>query len=574
MKAKKYLYSIILAAGLISFSGCVGDLDVVPLDSTVNTADRAYADAEDYTNALSKIYAIWAMSGQDGAGSSDINLGDAGNTTLIRSWWTCQEQPTDEMKNAWGDAWCTEINYMTWGTSKIEVIEAVYQRCMYIVALVNDFLKNTPNAPADINRESYESQARFCRALAYYTLMDMYGRPPFITESNYSLQPSQLSREELFNWIESELNAIIPNLPERWTGIADRGRADQGSAYSLLARMYLNAEVYTGKARYTDCITACKEVISKGYTLATQYSALFSGDNGENADATQEIIFPILADGDVTQSYASSLIIGARPSQASKAVENIEDDSQKATAKYEFFLTECGAREGWAGYRATGQLIDLFDFADNNNPTYDDIKDKRGIFRSTTYQNVVLSKNIQNIPMNTFNSDGWWVYKFTNLDHEGNPPAGKVASQVLYTDTDFPLFRLGDIYLMYAEAVARGGEGGNISTAVDYVNQLRRRGYGDNSGDITESWLKATTTIGSTSVPYGNILNERGRELYWEGTRRTDLVRFGLFTSSSYRWDWKGGQPNGIGVNDRYNLYPIPLTDLTSNSSLSQNEGY
>lgn len=567
MNMKKYIYAAILATGLFSFSSCVNDLDVVPLDETVNTADKAYTSAEDYANALSKIYAIWAMSGQNGAGSSDISLGDAGNTTLIRSWWTCQEQPTDEMKNAWGDSWCTEINYMNWGTSKIEVIEAVYQRCMYIVALVNDFLKNTPNAPAEVDRASYEAQARFCRALAYYVLMDVYARPPFITEDNYSLQPSQLDRAELFNWIERELmESVIPNLPARSAG-ADRGRADQGSAYALLARMYLNAEVYTGSERYTDCVKACKEVIGRGYILASQYSALFSGDNSENPDAYNEIIFPVMVDGDVTQSYANSLIIGARPSQASKEVEGSDDSN----AKFKFFFQNSGVREGWGGYRATGQLVDMFEFADKNNPTAGTIKDSRGIFVSTTYQGVKLKKNIEDVPKGTFLTAGWWVYKFTNLDHEGNPPANKEASATLFTSTDFPLFRLGDIYLMYAESVARGGQGGDMGTAVSYVNRLRQRG---GVSDINESWLKATVVIGNATVPYGNLLNERGRELYWEGIRRTDLIRYNLFTSSQYLWDWKGGQQAGVGVNDRYKLYPIPLTDLTSNSSLEQNEGY
>ena len=206
MKTKKLLYTAILA---LSFTSCVNDLDVVPLDPTINTADRAYQDAEDYENALAKVYAIWAMSGQDGAGTSDISLGDAGNTTLLRSWFILQTHPTDELKNANNDAWVPNLNYMNWGTAEIEPIEAVYQRCMYIVALANDFLKNLPNAPEEINQESLRAQARFCRALAYYTLMDTFGNPPYITENNYSITPSQIGRTEIFNFIETELKAII-----------------------------------------------------------------------------------------------------------------------------------------------------------------------------------------------------------------------------------------------------------------------------------------------------------------------------------------------------------------------------
>ena len=296
MKAKHILYSALLAAGMMGgFTGCVGDLDVVPLDPTVNTGDRAYTTAEDYENALAKIYGIWAMSGQDGASSSDITLGDSGNTTLVRSWFILQTHPTDELKNANNDAWVPNLNSMNWGTTRIEPVEAVYQRCMYIVALANDFLKNLPNAPEGIDLESYRAQARFCRALAYYTLMDTFGNPPFITESNYSVSPAQIGRDGIFNYIESELLEIANGdaLPGRASG-ADYGRASKGAAWGLLARMYLNAEVYTGTARYADCMEACQKVMDQGYQLATQYSALFSGDNTTNPDATQEIIFPVI----------------------------------------------------------------------------------------------------------------------------------------------------------------------------------------------------------------------------------------------------------------------------------------
>ena len=128
------------------------------------------------------------------------------------------------------------------------------------------------------------------------------------------------------------------------------------------------------------------------------------------------------------------------------------------------------------------------------------------------------------------------------------------------------MFRLGDVYLMYAEAVARGGQGGSLATAVSYINALRSRAYGDNVHGITEAWL--------TENGYQNILDERCRELYWEGVRRTDLIRFGLYTSANYLWTFKGGVLTGVGVDKRYNVFPIPTTDLSVNGNLHQNEGY
>ena len=178
--------------------------------------------------------------------------------------------------------------------------------------------------------------------------------------------------------------------------------------------------------------------------------------------------------------------------------------------------------------------------------------------------------DIKTSSIGTFTTEGWSVFKFTNLNSDGTPGKNSV-----FPDTDFPLFRLADVYLMYAESVARGGEGGSESQAVTYIQDLRKRaktGY----SQVDAAWLKASASInGSTaSVNFGNILNERCRELYWEATRRTDLIRYGLFTSNTYTWAEKGGVITGVGVNKRYNLFPIPVSDISVNGNLQQNEGY
>ncbi len=544
MKFKNITAAMFLAATL-SLSSCVGDLEVFPLDENVLSADKAYTTADSYTQALSKIYSVWALSGQDGAGSSDVSGLDAGNTVLFRAWWTLQENTSDATKCAWSDSWVSSINDLTWTTTQVESIEGVYQRCMYIVALTNEFMKNIGDAPSSIDQDQYSSEARFCRALAYYTLMDLFAIPPFITEDNYSISPSQLTRVELFDWIEAELLEIRDILPSRTTQF---GRADQSVVNALLARMYINAEVYTGTERYTDCITACNSIIAAGYSLADNYAELFMADNSTNSNATSEIIFPVMFDGETTQSYGmAAIMIGARSSSGADAY---------------------GCDGGWDGFRALGNLVRAFEFesSDESEWSSENILDSRGIFASSG-----KSVDITTTAIGTFTSEGWSVYKYTNLNSDGT--GGKNVS---FPDTDFPMFRLGDVYLMYAEAVARGGSGGSSSTAVGYINALRERGYGNSDHNITESWLTASAAVGGTSssVAYGNILNERSRELYWEGTRRTDLIRYGLFTSSTYLWAEKGGVIGGIGVDDRYNLFPIPATDMGVNGNLVQNPGY
>jgi hypothetical protein len=132
-----------------------------------------------------------------------------------------------------------------------------------------------------------------------------------------------------------------------------------------------------------------------------------------------------------------------------------------------------------------------------------------------------------------------------------------------FADIDFPLFRLGEIYLIYAESVLRGGTGGTTANALTYVNSLRTRAYGNTSANI-----------GQADLTLDFILNERGRELHFEAMRRTDLIRFGRFTTATYLWSWKGGVRAGTAVADKYNLFPIPTTDLSANPNLVQNTGY
>lgn len=539
MKIKNIIYALFL---LLPLTSCVGDLNVEPLDPNIETADKVYAVKENYKRSLFKIYSVMAMSGQDGAGSSDIDGLDAGNAQFYRSWWNLQVVPTDEAINSWPDPWVPEINEMKWTETGNEAVEGTYQRAMYMVALVNEYLNQTTDSQMSSRGieedfwptvHGFRSEARFMRALAYYMLMDTYARPPFITESNYTQYPGQISRKELFDWIETELKEIKselvdPRTPDYY------GRADQGVVNALLSRMYLNAEVYTGEARYTDCIAVSKELINSGYDLAPNYSDLFKADN-DRAIIAQEIIFPIVYEGTRTQTFGGMHYLIAA-SRSSKEV-SIELD---------------GTNEGWSGNRARASLVRKFEFGNNNSPTANSITDKRGIFLDTD-RTLDISDW-----MKTFETQGWAVYKFTNLKSNGEP--GSNASN---PDTDIAFFRLGEIYLNYAEAVLRGGAGGDQGTALNYINKLRERGYGNTSGNIQ---------MGDLTLDF--LLDERSRELYWEATRRTDLVRYDYFTTSKYLWQFKGGMPQGTSVESFRNIYPLPKSDTSVNGSLEQNPGY
>lgn len=538
MKNIKILSSIVILS--VVFSSCIKDLDTKPLDEKTFTADKAYSTKESYKQGLAKIYSVMSVSGQDGAGSTDIQGLDPGNAQFLRSIWNLQVVTTDECKNGWGnDSWVPELNNNTWSNIKNESIDGVYYRSMFIVALTNEYLKQTSESKIserghnEIKNEvaMFRLEARFMRALAYSILMDTYGNPPFITEDNPigAYMPSQIGRKGIFDYVESELLDLEKSLKDPRTN--EYARADKAAAWTLLARIYLNAEVYTGIKKYTEAITYAKKVIGAGYSLAANYSHLFMADNDASA-AKNEIILPIVFDGNKMQTWGGMtyLIASSRSGSEKEIVNN-------------------GIQQAWDGNRSTSKLVDKFNYTDLTGD-YPVSPDKRAIFFKKG-----RTKEISN-PLNTFATQGWSVFKFTNVKSVG----GK-GNHGDFPDTDFPYFRLADVYLMLAEAVLRGGTGATMTEAVGFVNLLRSRAYANSTGNVT-------------SIDLNFIIDERSRELYWEGTRRSDLIRFGLYTGGTYLWPFKGGQPSGVSLDARYNLFPIPEADLMANPNLKQNLGY
>lgn len=540
MKAKYIIISLVAA---LSLSSCVNDLNTTPLDPRVETADKAYSSPQSYKEGLAKIYGAMALTGQTGANSGEIDGTDAGASQFIRGLWNLQELPTDEVKNAWPDAEIPELNFMTWSATDNKAVLGLYYRITFSITLVNEYLRQTDDGKladrgvdaalkADIAK--YRAEARFIRALMYYYGLDCFGNMPFFTEKDPigKFMPPQATRAELFAYVEKELLEIEPSMAAPRT--AEFGRADQAAVWTLLSRLYLNAQVYIGQAKYTEAVTYSQKVINSGYGLATDYRQLFLANNdATNPDVWREMIFTVNFDGQATQSWGATtfLICASRSGSDVSPVES-------------------GMSGGWDGIRAIPTMVDMFP----NN----DKKDGNGYLISADKRAVIYmndrTKEVSEV-QRTF-KEGYSIYKFRNVTSTGVP--GKNPT---YADTDFPLMRLAELYLIYAEAVARGGAGGSKSEALGYLNQLRTRAYGNADGNIVDYDLKY-------------ILAERSRELYWEGHRRTDLIRYGLFTSAEYVWPWKGGSSIGRGVDPKYNLYPIPASDINANPNLKQNPGY
>ncbi|MEP6583098.1 MAG: RagB/SusD family nutrient uptake outer membrane protein [Ginsengibacter sp.] len=533
---KKINYKIqLLSLGLVlTMAACNKKLDLVPTNDI--TAQTVYNTPAGYKQGLAKVYAAFALTGNTGGtGNPDISpqiINDEGNSDFLRLYWNLQELTTDEASWTWqNDAGVRGLHEMSWSAVN-PIISGVYYRAFFQIALCNDFIRQASDAnlssrgitgtSAD-SIQHYKAEARFIRAYQYWVLMDLFGNPPFITEDDPVATglPKQIQRKDLFDYIEKELKAIDADLLAPKAN--EYGRADQAAAWALLARLYLNAEVYTGSPRYTDAITYSNKIVGS-YTLHPNYRELMLADNNLNTD---EFIFTINYDGTHTQNWGGTTYLTHGPAAVPGSIS--------------------GTSGNWGGLRCTQDFVNLFtDYTGNT--------DQRPQFYTS-------GQNLQMTDLYT-GTDGFSVTKYRNLTRAGGPAADR-DNAGNWVDIDFPLFRLGEIYLIYAESVLRGGTGGDLGTSLTYINQLRTRAYGNASGNITSAEL--TTNF---------ILDERARELYYEAQRRTDLVRYGKFTTGAYLWAWKGGVAGGRSVDNKYNIYPIPSTDLSSNPNLIQNAGY
>jgi hypothetical protein len=543
MKKKLIFISILLP--VLMLSSCIKDLDVKPKDPNSILSGNLSDDPAYLKQVLGKIYQSFMFSGESGTTGPDIVASDNSFFTTVRSLWNLQEITTDEAICAWGDVGIADLNTQTWSPEN-PFLTALYQRLGLTITYANEFIRFTDDMiDADVVR--YNAEARFLRALAYTWHMDLFGNPPFTTEEDEvgNFFPEQLdadfdiARRKMFDYIVGELHGIEDKLGEPGTNYP---QADQAAAWMLLARLYLNAEVYTGTEKWDSCIIYCNKVITSGeYSLATDYRQNFCADN--NYPANPEMIFAFEQDGTYAQGWVGTTFI----------IESSSDATYIRAEDYHGLTSNTN----WNGNRSRKDFLDIMvdtlaiygGAIDVNDTIFDDCPDNRVFLRQK------LSINIPNASSN--GDYGIGVYKFTAKNHDGTLPANFNAA---YACTDFPVFRLSEAYLMRAEANFRSS---NIGDAVDDINFVRQRAYGDNSGDIDAGDLTEEFLLG-----------ELAREFYYEAHRRTDLVRFGQFTDGTYHWQWKGGIFNGVATNSYRNVFPIPGTEVSANPNITQNPGY
>ncbi|WP_445957529.1 RagB/SusD family nutrient uptake outer membrane protein [Yeosuana sp.] len=635
---KNKVFNIIFSVTITFFmASCSDDLNQSPIDPDSFTQKDVFANAEVAKSALAKLYSSLALTGQEGpAGQPDIADIDEGFSQFSRMLFNLNEITTDHAVVGWGDPGLPDLHGLFWSSSN-DFTEAMYSRLAQEVSFTNSFIENA-SALTDTAAQTYIAEARFLRAFAYYYLIDLYANVPLTTEVSVELpQQSNRAEIFAFiesELLEIQ-DLLLPSGSNEYGRVDQVAAWALLSRLYLNAEVWIGTPKYNESVSFSNMVMNSSYTINMNdaNNNGTAYDELFLADNDTNG-AQNEFIFALNFDGLQSQTYGGTTFLvhaaiggtmnptefgvnggwgGLRTTKnlvnkfevvaldvnalnndlggtlsdwglVGDATTNAWDGPdmemyETGTDQYAIYADLTAGEikfrfnEDWGnnygddgadGTLEPGAPTNIaipndgtyFITLDLNALTYSitevvPTSDKRGMFH-TDGQTLEIEK----IP--PFNN-GYAVRKFKNVDSNGNPGSDTGGD---FVDTDLPIIRLAEIYLNYAEATLRGGAG-DLSIAVAKINELRQRAYGSTSGNIS---------TGDLTLEF--ILDERSRELYWEGQRRTDLVRYNYFTTNSYLWPFKGNVPNGTSVNSYRNVFPLPINVLSTNPNLTQNLGY
>lgn len=515
MRLSKYILFGAIAVSAPAFTACVGDLDVEPENPTTQTEIKS---KEDLFNELGGVYGGLVFEG-------GITVDDGGAGVYTRQLWNIQELCTDEtlIGTNWDDAGVHELVYSTWSTDNHWLYEC-FSRFNYQIAIANQFLRDLrkhagmlDDETGNLSAKTLEAEARTIRALSYYHMIDVFGKGPWTTEdSPIAATPPTYDRKQLFEAVVADLKEVVDDLVPAAQQIY--GRVSREAGYMLLAKLYLNAEVYTGEGKWQECANACNEIRKTIDNLAPTYKYLFCATNDKYV-GNGEIIWGIPQDGTTLTTYGGTTYLSCG---------SYRGDS-------DLLKTLGVAVSGWAGPRVRQELAEAFEDGDN---------------RRLIYEGDYTAK-IENLGDQT---QGYMCIKYVytpETDYKNEAQATPYCITI-FNPTDYPLFRLADVYLMLAECELHQATGCN---GAEMLSRVRERA--------------GLSRVSSYTAD--DLLHERLCELYWEGHRRSDLVRFGKFAGSAYVWSWKGGSAEGSGNQSYRNLYCIPTQFV---STLGQNDGY
>lgn len=536
---------LLLGIAVIGLTACVHNLDVTPKDEN-------HIQYFDQNGIFTKIYSTLALTGQSGpAGDGDIEGIDEGVSAFVRMIFELNEFPTDEGWWIWdGDAGMPDLRVISW-TSVNPLVSGIYYRLYFDISLCNYFLEKAD--PAGDGAEQI-AEVRLIRALNYYYLLDMFGSVPFALEVSEAAKP-QYTRAQLYDWLEGELKELEVALP---AARKSDYRVDKVAAQMLLARMYLNAEVYVGRAEWQKASDYAKLVMESQYKLHmsstegnySAYQELFMGDNHKYIGGNGEGILNIYQDGIMCQNYGGARFM----------------TSAFRDAGYLYF----GITDTWSCFRTSPEFVAKWVDMDEAATIFLDefempkrLKDDRAIMRSAN------AGSNDSCALNGPANNGkfyecWSVPKWTGRysTQPLNAAENIAGHSPEWPDTDIPFIRVAEAYMTYAEAQFRLG---NTSEAAATIQVLRDRANNTASFTVTEQFL----------------IDEWAREFYCEGRRRTDLVRFHRFAGPeadayAYTWEGRASQKSGEAyksLDKKYNIFPLPASDVTV-QNLTQAEGY
>lgn len=529
------------------------------------------------TGLYSKCYAGLIMEGNDGY--ADFTIDDDGKSTLLRNLFNFNEVPTDEAVCWWSDGGIADVAYNKFDPGNA-TLKNLYYRLMSNISYENHFL----SLDAAKEDKTKYAEVRVLRAYSYFLMLDFFGDPTFIDKisaetprqahsynskfeegkSYTRAELLQLGREFLFNWVKDELLAAEPDLLEakpETDNDPDYGRIDKGTCWLLLSRLYLNAGTYLNNDgqnnQYWDkALEYAENVINSDYKLFDDskmsneakangykpYDLLFMGDNGSNG-ASCEALLPLMQDGEKTQGYGGSMFYVAALWDATMQTVTAKDAATTANT--------------WSGMRVRPQFVEKF----FTNPEV--------VVNKSASEIRAMNVDDRAILWGKGNSDGdrtleigandKFVKGIATPKWNNNYSNGGTPHDSNNVDIDFFLFRVAEAYLNAAEAEMHiNGE--SSAKAKKYIDALRNRAH----AAVRDSYT------------LNDVLDERARELYCEGLRRTDLIRFNQFGGSqaTYNWELKGGSTNGTTFAKTYNVYPLPSSEVLSNKNLTQIDGY
>lgn len=475
------------------------------------------------------------------------------------NWAGVQETSSDELvmpanASGWDDGGIYKrIHLHTWNSENEQMSamwNSFYKGVINANRIISLFEGDKIPLTDGMTKEGALAEVKVARAFFYWLICDNFGDAPLVTKVGTEL-PAKSSRAELYQFIVSEINTALPALSEDNSRLL-YGRFNKWAAKALLANLYLNAGVYGGAPAWQECIQQCDDIINTGkYNLNANFRDVFATQN-ENSP---EIIFAIPFEETVAGGFLFHMFSWHASLKAKANMQATPWGSGSAMAVSQFIDTYDPA---------DGRLADTWlmgpQFAADGKTPLLGAYDQAG-------KPLVFTKDIPD-GLYTGESEGYRMNKFT------------VKMGALFNlDNDFPFFRYADILLMKAECLLRSG---NPDEAANLVTQVRARSFKDKpeKATVTGNDLQQNSRYhygyienyklvdegNTTPVQYGRLLDELGWEFAWEGHRRRDMIRFGIFTSKS----WLSHKPNG----DYRTTFPIPQQTINSNPNLTQNQGY